>query len=116
MKPPILLTPDQVANILQLRRRKVLSLEIPKIRVGEGRGKILFNEDDVSDYLRRRTEYPVIKGDYKCGIPAKYDKSIYENRNGAHERGSSKSGQTLEASLGGNCGANLCLKQLKTTN
>jgi hypothetical protein len=84
--------------------------------VGEGRGKILFNEDDVSDYLRRRTEYPVIKGDTNAAYQTNYNKSIYENRNGAHERGSSKSGQTLEASLGGNCGANLCLKQLKTTN
>jgi excisionase family DNA binding protein len=60
MKP--LLTPDQVAAILRLSRRKILSLEIPKVRVGNGRGKVLFNEDDVNEYLRSRTEYPVITG------------------------------------------------------
>src|SRR5262249_5572763 len=62
MKP--LLTPDQVANILHLSRRKVLSLDTPKIRVGSGRGKVLFKEDDVSEYLNSRTEYPVSKGEY----------------------------------------------------
>ena len=55
------LTPDEVASLLHLSRRKVLSLDIPKVRVGDGRGKILFNEDDVKNYLRERTEYPVIK-------------------------------------------------------
>src|SRR5215471_20906463 len=60
LKP--LLTPAQVAELLHLSRRKVLSLDIPKVRVGDGRGKILFNEDDVKNYLRERTEYPVIKG------------------------------------------------------
>lgn len=57
-----LLTPAQVAELLHLSRRKVLSLDIPKVRVGDGRGKILFNEDDVRDYLRAKTEFPVIKG------------------------------------------------------
>jgi len=61
LKP--LLTPAQVAELLHLSRRKVLSLDIPKVRIGEGRGKILFNEDDVKDYLKSRTEYPVIKGE-----------------------------------------------------
>ena len=61
LKP--LLTPAQVAELLHLSRRKVLSLDIPKVRVGEGRGKILFNEDDVQDYLKSRTEYPSIKGE-----------------------------------------------------
>ena len=60
LKP--LLTPAQVAELLHLSRRKVLSLDIPKVRVGDGRGKILFNEDDVKNYLRERTEYPAIKG------------------------------------------------------
>jgi hypothetical protein len=59
-----LLTPDQVAGILRLSRRKVLSLQIPRIRVGNGRGKVLFSEDDVSNYLSLRTEYPGIKGDH----------------------------------------------------
>jgi hypothetical protein len=73
MKP--LLTPNQVAGILHLSRRKVLGLDIPKIRVGDGRGKILFNEDDVRDYLRSRTEYPVIKGEYHAdGVPKKSKK------------------------------------------
>ena len=59
LKP--LLTPAQVADLLHLSRRKVLSLDLPKVRVGDGRGKILFSEDDVRDYLRSRTEYPVTK-------------------------------------------------------
>src|SRR5215467_8008339 len=56
------LTPAEVANMLHLSRRKVLSLDIPRVRVGEGRGKILFNEEDVKNYLSERTEYPSIKG------------------------------------------------------
>ena len=59
LKP--LLTPTQVADLLHLSRRKVLSLDLPKVRVGDGRGKILFSEDDVRDYLRSRTEYPVTR-------------------------------------------------------
>ena len=60
LKP--LLTPDHVADILHLSRRKVLELPVPKIRIGDGRGKILFKEEDVLDYLRSRTEYPEQKG------------------------------------------------------
>src|SRR5919109_3762033 len=58
-----LLTPSQVAELLHMSRRKVLELDIPKVRVGHGRGKILFDEDDVKEYLRSRTEYPAIKGE-----------------------------------------------------
>ena len=60
---PKCLTPEQVAELLHISRRKVLSLDIPKVRVGSGRGKIRFNEDDVRDYLRSHTEYPVTKGE-----------------------------------------------------
>jgi hypothetical protein len=61
LKP--LLTPAQVAELLHLSRRKVLELPLPKVRIGEGRGKILFNELDVLEYVKSKTEYPVEKGD-----------------------------------------------------
>jgi hypothetical protein len=57
------LTPAQVAELIHLSKRKVLELPIPKIRVGDGRGKILYAEDDVRSYLRERTEYPALKGE-----------------------------------------------------
>jgi hypothetical protein len=57
-----LLTPAEVAGMLHLSRRKVLTLPLPKVRVGSGRGKILFNEEDVKDYVIRQTEFPVEKG------------------------------------------------------
>src|SRR5215813_5159061 len=79
-----LLTPDQVAGILHLSRRKVLCLEIPKIRVGDGRGKVLFEEDHVSEYLKSRTEYPTSKGGHNVnGVqkkPTKIGVSILPSR------------------------------------
>jgi hypothetical protein len=57
-----LLTPDQVADLIHLSRRRVLELPLSRVRVGNRRGKILFNEEDVRDYLRSKTEYPAQKG------------------------------------------------------
>ena len=71
-----LLTPDQLADILHLSRRKVLSLEIPKIRVGNGRGKVLFEEDHVSEYLKSRTEYPTSKGGHNVNGVQKKPKKM----------------------------------------
>jgi len=58
-----LLTPGQVAELLHISRRKVLELPVPRVRVGEGRGKILFHESDVLEYVKSKTEHPVDKGD-----------------------------------------------------
>src|SRR5437867_6029439 len=71
-----LLTPAQVAEIFHLSRRTVLSLKIPRARVGEGRGKILFHEDDVREYLRLCTEYPVEKGASDAGRVQKKSKTV----------------------------------------
>ena len=58
-----LLTPQEVGEMIHLSRRKVLELPIAKIRVGKGRGKILYTEEDVKSYLRECTEYPALKGE-----------------------------------------------------
>ena len=54
----------EVAEIVRLSERKVLTLPIPKVRVGKGRGKVLYKEADVEEYLKSRTEYPVLKGEH----------------------------------------------------
>ena len=58
------LTKAEVAEIVRLSERKVLTLPIPKVRVGKGRGKIVYNEADVEEYLKSRTEYLVLKGEH----------------------------------------------------
>src|SRR3990167_7366533 len=60
LKP--LLTPDQVAGLLHVSRRSVLTLDIPRVRVGRGRGKVLFREEDVEHYVRSRIEHTEEKG------------------------------------------------------
>lgn len=55
------LTPAEVGELIHLSRRKVLELPIARVRVGKGRGKILYDEEDVKNYLRERTEYPAAK-------------------------------------------------------
>lgn len=103
MKAPVLLTPDQVANVLHLSRRKVLTLHLPKVRVGNGRGKILYNEDDVSEYVKTRTEYPLVKGvDYdatriqrrskKMGLQGLPSRSCLQKIRMGHEGGGDTSG------------------------
>ena len=77
LKP--LLTPGKVAEILHVSRRKVLDLPIPRVRVGDGRGKILFNEDDIQEYLKNKTEYPEEKGKHHHGggVPKRPQKMGY---------------------------------------
>jgi hypothetical protein len=43
-----LLTPAQVGEVLHLKRRAVLALDLPRVRVGAGRGKILFKQRTLS--------------------------------------------------------------------
>jgi len=53
-----LLTPDQVGAVLHLKKRAVLALDdLPRVRVGAGRGKILFRQDDVELYIRSHLEH-----------------------------------------------------------
>jgi hypothetical protein len=71
-----LLTPDQVAAILHLSRRKVLELPVPKVRVGDGRGKILYSESDILEYVKNKTEYPAAKGNNHAGRVQKKQKAV----------------------------------------
>ncbi len=76
LKP--LLTPDQVAELLHRKPRSVLALDIPKVRIGKGKGTLLFREEDVEAYVRSRVEYSearevkhggrVQKGQKKVGV------------------------------------------------
>ena len=49
-----LLTPDQVGEVLHLKKRAVLALDIPRVRAG--RGKVLIREEDVELYIRSHVE------------------------------------------------------------
>jgi hypothetical protein len=51
-----LLTAEEVGKLLHLKRRAVLALDIPRVRVGAGRGKVLFKVEDVERYIRSHTE------------------------------------------------------------
>ena len=52
-----LLTPQQVGDILHLKPRSVMALDIPRVRVGRSKRKILFREEDVEIYIRSQVEY-----------------------------------------------------------
>ena len=52
-----LLTPQQVGDILHLKPRSVMALDIPRVRVGRTKRKVLFREEDVDQYVRSRLEY-----------------------------------------------------------
>ena len=54
----ILLTPKQVAERLQIPRGSVYDLDIPRIRIGKGKGLYRYREDDVERYIAARVEYP----------------------------------------------------------
>ena len=51
----LLLTPEQVGALLHLKKRVVLALDIPRVRVG-GK-KILFREEDIELYIRANVEH-----------------------------------------------------------
>jgi integrase len=51
----LLLTPEQVGERLHLKRRAVLALDLPRVRVG-GK-KILFREENVELYIRLHVEH-----------------------------------------------------------
>lgn len=51
-----LLTVEQMGEVLHLKKRAVLNLDIPRVRVGAGRGKVLFREDDVERYMCSHVE------------------------------------------------------------
>ena len=52
----LLLTAEQVGEWLHLKRRAVLALDIPRVRIGRGQGKILFRQEDVELYIRSHVE------------------------------------------------------------
>src|SRR5689334_9650852 len=69
----LLLTPEEVGARLRLKRKAVLALDIPRVRVGAGRGKILFREDDVEIYIRSHVEH---KGGSHGGSVQKKSKAV----------------------------------------
>src|ERR1044071_9564101 len=68
-----LLTPEEVGQRLHLKKRAVLALDLPRVRVGAGRGKILFREDDVELYIRAHVEH---KGESHAGRVQKRQKAL----------------------------------------
>jgi len=73
---PDTLTPDEVGALFHLKRRTVLELPIPKVRVGKGRGKFIFKKPDVLQYLENNTEYPPEKGANDGGRIQKKQKAV----------------------------------------
>ena len=53
----ILLTPQQVADQLVLSQRTVKRLRIPVVRVGLGKGKLRYRQEDIDAYVRSRLEF-----------------------------------------------------------
>lgn len=54
--PEPLLTADEVAEILQVPRKSVYDLSIPRVRIGERR--VRWRPADVREFINRRVEDP----------------------------------------------------------
>ena len=53
-----LLSPQRVAEQLDVPKGQVRRLKIPRVRTGEGRGKLHYRQEDVDRYIQERLEYP----------------------------------------------------------
>jgi len=56
-----LLTPQQVAERLQVTKQTVKKLGLPTVRVGVKRGVLRYREEDLEEYIRQRIEYPRVE-------------------------------------------------------
>ncbi len=53
-----LLSPERVAEQLDMPKGQVRRLKIPRVRTGEGRGTLHYRQEDVDRYIQERLEYP----------------------------------------------------------